>query len=67
MVRGPGRSGGTMVPARKCRESNNTLGKVLITVLSSKPKDFANEERFTVKPLMQFIANNIEKYPKLMK
>jgi len=56
-----------MVPARKCRESNNTRGKVLITVLSSKPKDFANEERFTVKPLMQFIANNIEKYPKLMK
>ena len=56
-----------MVPARKCRSRTTRGARCWITVLSSKPKDFANEERFTVKPLMQFIANNIEKYPKLMK
>jgi hypothetical protein len=49
------------------KPSFNTLGKVLIKVLSEKPKNFGNEERFHVNPLTQFIANNIEKYPKLMK
>ena len=49
------------------KPSFNTLGKVLIKVLSEKPKNFDNEERFHVNPLTQFIANNIEKYPKLMK
>jgi len=49
------------------RPSFNTLGKVLIKVLSDKPKNFGCEERFTVNPLTQFIANNIERYPKLMK
>jgi oxygen-independent coproporphyrinogen-3 oxidase len=49
------------------KPSFNTLGKVLIKVLSEKPKNFGNEERFHINPLTQFIANNIEKYPKLMK
>jgi len=49
------------------KPSFNTLGKVLIKVLSEKPKNFDSEERFHVNPLTQFIANNIEKYPKLMK
>jgi coproporphyrinogen III oxidase-like Fe-S oxidoreductase len=49
------------------RPSFNMLGKVLIKVLSDKPKNFGCEERFTVNPLTQFIANNIDRYPKLMK
>jgi hypothetical protein len=49
------------------KPSFNTLGKVLIKVLSEKPKNFDNEKRFRVNPLTQFIANNVEKYPKLMK
>ena len=49
------------------RPSFNMLGKVLIKVLSDKPKNFGCAERFTVNPLTQFIANNIERYPKLMK
>ena len=49
------------------RPSFNMLGNVLIKVLSEKPKNFNNEERFKVNPLTQFIANNIDKYPKLMK
>ena len=49
------------------RPSFNTVGKVLIKVLSEKPKNFDNAARFNVNPLTQFIANNIEKYPKLMK
>jgi hypothetical protein len=49
------------------RPSFNTLGKVLIKVLSEKPKRFGAEERFKVNPLTQFIANNIDRYPKLMK
>jgi hypothetical protein len=49
------------------RPSFNMLGKVLIKVLSDKPKNFGCQERFTVNPLTQFIANNIDRYPKLMK
>ena len=49
------------------KPSFNTLGKVLIKVLSDKPKNFGCEERFKVNPLTQFIANNIDRYPKLMK
>jgi hypothetical protein len=49
------------------RPSFNMLGKVLINVLSDKPKNFGCQERFTVNPLTQFIANNIDRYPKLMK
>jgi coproporphyrinogen III oxidase-like Fe-S oxidoreductase len=49
------------------RPSFNMLGKVLIKVLSDKPKNFGCEERFKVNPLTQFIANNIDRYPKLMK
>jgi coproporphyrinogen III oxidase-like Fe-S oxidoreductase len=49
------------------RPSFNMLGKVLIKVLSDKPKNFGCEERFTVNPLTQFIANNVDRYPKLMK
>ena len=49
------------------RPSFNTLGKVLIKVLSEKPKNFGAEQRFKVNPLTQFIANNIDRYPKLMK
>ena len=49
------------------RPSFNMLGKVLIKVLSDKPKNFGCEQRFTVNPLTQFIANNIDRYPKLMK
>jgi len=49
------------------RPSFNMLGNVLTKVLSEKPKNFNNEERFKVNPLTQFIANNIDKYPKLMK
>ena len=49
------------------RPSFNMLGSVLTKVLSEKPKNFDNEERFKVNPLTQFIANNIDKYPKLMK
>ena len=49
------------------RPSFNTLGKVLIKVLSDKPKNFGSTQRFKVNPLTQFIANNIDRYPKLMK
>ena len=49
------------------KPSFNMLGKVLIKVLSDKPKNFGCEQRFTVNPLTQFIANNIDRYPKLMK
>jgi coproporphyrinogen III oxidase-like Fe-S oxidoreductase len=49
------------------KPSFNTLGKVLVKVLSEKPKNFDNEKRFKVNPLTQFIANNVERYPKLMK
>jgi coproporphyrinogen III oxidase-like Fe-S oxidoreductase len=49
------------------RPSFNMLGKVLIKVLSDKPKNFGCQERFRVNPLTQFIANNIDRYPKLMK
>ena len=47
--------------------SFNMLGKVLTKVLSEKRKNFDNEARFKVNPLTQFIANNIDRYPKLMK
>ena len=40
---------------------------VLVNVLSEKRKNFDSEQRFKVNPLTQFIANNIDKYPKLMK
>jgi hypothetical protein len=43
------------------------LGTVLTKVLSEKPKNFDNEERFKVNALTQFIANNIDRYPTLMK
>jgi len=49
------------------RPSFNILGNVLTKVLSEKPRNFDNEERFKVNTLTQFIANNIDKYPKLMK
>jgi hypothetical protein len=49
------------------RPSFNMLGTVLTKVLSEKPKNFDNEERFKVNTLTKFIANNIDKYPKLMK
>jgi hypothetical protein len=49
------------------KPSFNMLGKVLIKVLSEKPKNFGCQERFKVNPLTQFIANNIDRYPKLMK
>jgi coproporphyrinogen III oxidase-like Fe-S oxidoreductase len=49
------------------RPSFNMLGKVLIKVLSDKPKNFGCEQRFKVNPLTQFIANNVDRYPKLMK
>ncbi len=49
------------------RPSLNMLGKVLLKALSDKPKNFDNPERFKVNMLTQFIANNIDKYPKLMK
>lgn len=49
------------------RPSFNTLGTVLTKVLSEKPKNFDTTERFKVNPLTQFIANNLDKYPKLMK
>ena len=49
------------------RPSFNMLGNVLVNVLSEKKKNFDSEQRFKVNPLTQFIANNIEKYPKLMK
>jgi hypothetical protein len=49
------------------RPSFNMLGKVLIKVLSDKPKNFGCEERFKINPMTQFIANNIDRYPKLMK
>jgi hypothetical protein len=49
------------------RPSFNMLGKVLIKVLSDKPKNFGCQDRFTVNPMTQFIANNIDRYPKLMK
>ena len=49
------------------RPSFNILGNVLTKCLSEKPKNFDNEERFKVNMLTQFIANNIDKYPKLMK
>jgi oxygen-independent coproporphyrinogen-3 oxidase len=49
------------------KPSFNMLGSVLTKYLSEKPKNFGNEERFKVNALTQFIANNIEKYPKLMK
>src|SRR5438093_6653705 len=49
------------------RPSFNLLGKVLTKALSEKPKNFDNEVRFKVYRLTTFIANNIEKYPKLMK
>jgi oxygen-independent coproporphyrinogen III oxidase len=49
------------------KPSFNMLGKVLVKVLSEKPKNFDNEERFKVNAFTQFIANNLDKYPKLMK
>jgi oxygen-independent coproporphyrinogen III oxidase len=49
------------------KPSFNMLGTVLTKALSEKPKNFNNEERFKVNTLTKFIANNIEKYPKLMK
>jgi hypothetical protein len=49
------------------RPSFNILGNVLVNVLSEKRKNFDSEQRFKVNPLTQFIANNIDKYPKLMK
>jgi coproporphyrinogen III oxidase-like Fe-S oxidoreductase len=49
------------------RPSFNMLGNVLVNILSEKRKDFDNEQRFKVNGLTQFIANNIDKYPKLMK
>jgi coproporphyrinogen III oxidase-like Fe-S oxidoreductase len=47
--------------------SFNILGNVLTNVLSEKRKNFDTEQRFKVNALTQFIANNLEKYPKLMK
>ena len=49
------------------RPSFNLVGGVLMKCLSEKPKNFDNEERFKINPLTQFIANNADKYPKLMK
>jgi hypothetical protein len=49
------------------RPSFNMLGSVLTKVLSEKPKNFDNQERFKVNTLTKFIANNIDNYPKLMK
>ena len=47
--------------------SFNMLGKVLIKVLSEQPKNFDSAQRFKINPLTQFIAKNVDKYPKLMK
>jgi len=49
------------------RPSFNVLGNVLTNVLSESRNRFDSEQRFKVNTLTQFIANNIEKYPKLMK
>ena len=49
------------------KPSFNVLGNVLTNLLSEKKNNFDSEERFKVNTLTQFIANNIEKYPKLMK
>jgi hypothetical protein len=49
------------------RPSFNILGSTLVNLLSEKKKNFDTEQRFKVNSLPQFIANNIDKYPKLMK
>lgn len=49
------------------KPSFNILGNVLVNLLSEKKNNLHNEERFKVNALTQFIANNVEKYPKLMK
>ena len=40
---------------------------MLTNLLSEKEKNFDTDQRFKVNALTQFIANNVEKYPKLMK
>ena len=49
------------------RPSFNILGSTLVNLLSEKKKHFDTDQRFKVNSLTQFIANNIDKYPKLMK
>jgi hypothetical protein len=60
-------AGGNAAPGGRLNlgDGFDMLGKVLIKVLSDKPKNFGCEERFKVNPLTQFIANNIDRYERL--